>query len=106
ELGDAPAEPFRSYVRLTGLFKRGELTRLCLDGLEAHGGEACTREIAAHIIAAKGLDATDRALAISVGHGVVTTLGERYRRRLVGKAGKRQGTVLGRLEPGVERGGV
>lgn len=91
-------QQFPAYVRLSTIFKRGELFRFCQEAIGASpDGTADTRQIAAHIIAAKGWDASDRALAVSVGHSVVTTLGERYRRGLAQKVGKRNGANVWRL---------
>lgn len=94
-------QQFPAYVRLTTIFKRGELFRFCQEALQASpDGTADTRQVAAHIIAQKGWDASDRALAVSVGHSVVTTLGERFRRGLVRKSGRRAGAVIWRLAEG------
>jgi hypothetical protein len=104
EVGDERLQ-FPAYVSFRSVFKKGEIFGLCKEAMQvpASGGSAdnCTgldtRQIAAYIIAKKGWDATDRALAVSVGHSVVTTMGERFRRGLVTKAGKRQGAVVWRL---------
>jgi hypothetical protein len=93
EVGDDRRQ-FPAYVNLKGLYRKGELTALCLEALGSlpeRSGDS--RQIAAYIIAKKGWDASDRALAVSVGHGVVSTLGARWRRGLVEKLGKVGGAV-------------
>lgn len=84
---------FPVYIKLTTLFRRGELTRLCEEALQAAPeGRLTTREIAATIMAAKGWDAADKALCVSVARNVVHTLDEAARRRRgFVKAGKRAG---------------
>src|SRR4051794_36517141 len=50
---------FPVYVKLGGLFRRNELPRLCAEALRASPeGEMDSRQIAAAVIATKGLDAS------------------------------------------------
>jgi hypothetical protein len=77
EVGDGPPQ-FPVHVDFKGLYRKGELTRLCLEALESFPDSSGTsREIAAYIVKQKGWDATDRPLAISVGYSAVSTLGAR-----------------------------
>jgi hypothetical protein len=101
EVGDQALQ-FPAYVRLSTVFKRGELMRLCQEALQAAPeGTATTRELAVWIIAHKGWDTGDKALAVSVVHSVVTTLSERKRRKgTVELLGKRGGVNLWRLPEG------
>ncbi len=97
EVGDRQQQ-FPAYVNMRSLYRKGELTALCLEALETfpeRSGDS--RQIAAYIIAKKGWDATDRPLAVSVGHNVVSTLGARWRRGLIEKVGKEGGAVVWRL---------
>src|SRR5690606_30507036 len=78
---------FPAYVSFRSIFKKGEIFGLCKEALAAsEDSTGDTRQIAAYIIAKKGWDASDRVLAVSVSHSVVTTLGERFRRGLIQKA--------------------
>jgi hypothetical protein len=89
---------FPAYVSFRTLFKRGEVFDLCKQAIAASpDGTTTSRDIAAYIIAQKGWDASDRALAVSVGHTVITVMGERFRRGLVEKVGKRAGAVVWRM---------
>lgn len=91
--------PFPVYVRMNTLFKRGEVTRLCEEALHAAPeGALDTRQLADHVMTAKGWDASDKALVVSVTRTVVVTLSERKRRnRAITLAGKRDGVNLWRL---------
>jgi hypothetical protein len=90
---------FPAYVSFKGLYRRGELTRLCREALERLPERAGTsRDIAAYIIAQKGWDASDKPLAVSVAYSAVGTLGRQWRSGLVQKIGKRGNAVLWRLK--------
>ena len=95
-LFEARTEPrqFPAYVRLTTIFKRGEITRYIQAAAEASPDGIDSRQVAARIIADKGWDATDRALAVSIAHSVVTVLGHLYRKGRAEKIGRRQGAVV------------
>ena len=72
---------FPVYVKLGRLFQRNELPELIRRALRAApDGSLDTRELALAITAAKGWDASDKALAVSVGAKLVPTLSERRRR--------------------------
>jgi hypothetical protein len=89
---------FPVYVQLKRLFSRGELPRLCREALEASPeGELDTRQLAAHVMAAKGWETTDRALTTSVTFRVSQTMDEHSKRTgKVRKAGKRAGVNVWR----------
>lgn len=90
---------FPVYVQLKRLFSRGELPRLCREALEASpDSELDTRQLAAHVMAAKGWETTDKALATSVAFRVTQTMDEHWRRTgTVRKVGKRAGVNVWRL---------
>jgi hypothetical protein len=61
-----------SYVDLQRLFKSGEMAAMCKAALA--DGPKDTRQIVAHIVEAKGLDAGDRVLAKAVNRRLNYTL--------------------------------
>jgi hypothetical protein len=71
---------FPAYVMLKQMFPRGDLARLCKEALAASEDSMDTRQLALHVMAEKGWDASDRALAVSVAKRIVTTLDELSRR--------------------------
>jgi hypothetical protein len=91
---------FPVYVTLKRMFSRGELPRLCREALEASPErELDTRQLAAHVMAAKGWETTDKALTISVTHKVTHAMDELWRRTgKVRKAGKRAGVNVWTLK--------
>src|SRR5271170_2244879 len=62
-LFEATGEPgaLTPYVDTHRLFARGELMRLCKDALAS--GPKTTKELALHVMAAKGLDTGDKVMA-------------------------------------------
>ena len=62
-LFEATGEPsdINPYVDTHRLFARGEMMRLCKDGLAS--GPKSTKELALYVMAAKGLDTGDKVLA-------------------------------------------
>jgi len=84
----------RSYMNLAKLFPRHELPRLCRAALEASTGPISTREIAAHVIAAKGLDGQDRHLRKAIAYKVVNVMRRWERERKAGRVGKKAGAVV------------
>jgi hypothetical protein len=77
----------RVYVDLARVFTYGEIARLCIAELAA--GERTTRELAAALMASKGLDTADRVLAKSVCLSVVMSMRSCARRNKVRCVGKR-----------------
>ena len=90
--GDGPKPT--AYMNLTKLFPRFELPKLCRAALDAATGPISTRDIAAHVIAAKGLDGTDRHLRTAIAYKVVQHMRRLERERRVGRTGKVAGADL------------
>lgn len=84
----------RPATSLGRLFKRGEVFRLALEALEAAGKPLDTRELAAAIAEAKGLDAGDKVLRKAIAYNIVCTLTMRAKRGQIVKGGKRRGVVV------------
>ena len=85
-----------AYMNLSKLFPRHELPRLCRAALEASTGPISTREIAAHVIAAKGLDGQDRHLRKAIAYKVVNVMRRWERERKASRVGKKAGAVVWR----------
>ena len=85
EHGDAPR-----YADIHRLFGRGEITKLCKAAIAKHGPQD-TRQLAAHVLAAKGFDASDEVLRKAVAYKIVQALRMQHKRGTIGDAGKRQG---------------
>ena len=83
-----------AYMNLAKLFPRHELPRLCKAALEGATGPISTRDIAAHIIAAKGLDGQDRHLRKAIAYKVVNVMRRWERERKVARTGKKAGAVV------------
>lgn len=90
---------FPVYVNLTRMFRRGEIAKYAEEAIAASAdGTATTRQIAAHIVAAKGWDASDRALAASVATRVVNVMAMHVKRgKRFQRVGKRAGVNVWRL---------
>lgn len=82
----------KSYMNLGRLFPRHELPKLCKAALA--DGPRSTREIAAHVMQAKGLDGQDRHLRKAVAYKVVQVMRRWERERQVTRFGKAQGAVI------------
>lgn len=54
----------KQYRRYSRLFKQGECYRLCLDALRAANGKAATTAISDHIMAVKGIPASQQKTVI------------------------------------------
>lgn len=78
--GDDPAS-HRNYVNLFKLFRYGEMAQLCRDALA--DGPLTTVQMAQRIMAAKGLDATDKELVRSVTYSVLHSMRGMRGRRVV-----------------------
>jgi len=85
------------YMDLNRLFRRGETTELCIAALQEEG-ELDTRELTARVMAAKGLDASDKVLFQAIALRVVQTLRVRaIRGKQIDGSKRRRGVYLWRL---------
>jgi len=78
--GDDPAT-HRTYVNLFKLFRYGEMAKLCRDALA--DGPLTSAQVAARVMALKGMDATDKELARSVAFSVLHSMRGMKNRRIV-----------------------
>ena len=85
-----------AYMNLSYLFPRHELPRLAKAALEANGNPMSTVEIAAHVIAAKGLDTKDRYLRKAITYKLVQLLRQWEKRRQIQRVGKAGTAVVWR----------
>ena len=97
-LFEATGEPgaLSPYVDTHRLFARGELMRLCKDALAS--GPKTTKELALHVMAAKGLDTSDKVLARSMAMRLIHALRMQWRRGLLDGDGKVKGARVWRLK--------
>lgn len=94
---DETTEP-RVYMNLTRMFKRGEIAKLVGDYLASvPDGIADTRQIAAHVMQAKGWDVTDKPLLVSLTSRITHAMTRGQRRGRIARAGKRKGVNLWRI---------
>lgn len=84
----------KSYMNLAKLFPRHELPKLCRAALEASTAPISTREIAAYVIQAKGLDGKDRHLRKAIAYKVVNVMRRWERERKASRVGKKAGAVV------------
>src|SRR5277367_4829325 len=79
-LFEATGEPsdINPYVDTHRLFARGEMMRLCKDGLAS--GPKSTKELALYVMAAKGLDTGDKVLARAMATRMIHALRLQWRR--------------------------
>src|ERR1019366_8550545 len=68
----------RPYVDTHRLFARGELMKLCKEALAS--GPKTTKELALHVMAAKGLDTGDKVLAHAMAMRLIHALRQQWRR--------------------------
>ena len=61
----------RAYLNLAKAFPRNEIPKLIWPALEAATEAVSTRDLAAHVIAAKGMDAQDRHLRKALAYKIV-----------------------------------
>lgn len=80
-------------MELAALFPRHELPRLAKEALADSPDGLSTVQVAAHVIAAKGLDAKDRHLRKVIGYKVVQLLRRREKVRQVVRL-KKVGTAI------------
>jgi hypothetical protein len=84
-----------SYVDTLHLFKRGEIVKICKSGLAA--GAMDTRELALHVVKAKGLDEADTVLRRSISFRVVQALRMQEKRGRIKRLEKRRGAIVWEL---------
>ena len=78
-----------SYVDVHRIFARNEAIDLCKAALAS--GPINTRQLAQHVMKAKGLDAGDKVLAKAVASRLIHALRQRCRRSGLVDGGKRRG---------------
>lgn len=90
-LFEATGEPgaLSPYVDTHRLFARGEMMRLCKDTLAS--GPKTTKELALHVMAAKGLDGGDKVTAHAMAMRLIHALRAQWRRGLISGEGKVKG---------------
>jgi hypothetical protein len=86
------------YVDTHRLFRYGEMWTLCRAAL-AKNGPMTTRELALHVMKAKGFDIGDRVLAKGIGYRLIQALSNHKDRRRLEMIGKRHGVCVWRLPP-------
>ncbi len=83
------------YVDTHRLFKRGEPVVLCKEALAK--GPMTTRELALHVMKAKGLDTGDKVLAKGIGNSLIHALRMQRQRGKLILDGKHHGVSVWRL---------
>jgi hypothetical protein len=82
-------EELSSYIDTQRMFARGEMIRLCKEALAK--GPKTTKELALHVMAAKGLDTGDRVLAHAMAQRMIHALRQQWRRGQLQDDGKVKG---------------
>src|SRR4051812_41350589 len=91
---------FPVYIQLKRMFAKGELPRLCREAIEASPERQLdTRQLATAVMVAKGWDATDKVLAVSVAGRIIHVPDAAARTGKFRKAGRRSGVNLWTLPP-------
>lgn len=83
------------YVDTHRLFKRGEPVTLCKQALAK--GPMTTRELALHVMKAKGLDTGDKVMAKGIGSTLIHALRMQAQRGKLVRDGKRVGVIVWQL---------
>lgn len=98
-LFEATGEPgaLSPYVDTHCLFARGEMMNLCKDALAS--GPKTTKELALHVMAAKGLDTGDKVLARSMAMRLIHALRMQWRRGMIDGNGKVKGARVWAIPP-------
>ena len=86
-----------AYMHLAHVFPRHELPKLAKAALEATPDGMSTIQVAAHVIAAKGLDTTDKRLRKAIGYKIVQLLRQWEKKRKVERVEKVGTVVVWRL---------
>lgn len=83
------------YVDLHRFMKRGEAMTLCKEALAV--GPLSTRQLAAHIMRAKGMDAGDVVLGKAIASRLIHSLRQQWRRGMLEAAGRKGAVRIWRL---------
>ena len=88
---EASGEPSDTapYIDTHRMFARGEPMALCREALAS--GPKTTKELALHVMAAKGLDTGDNVLAHAMATRLIHALRQQWRRGLISGEGKVKG---------------
>ena len=99
-LFEASGEPegISSYVDTHRMFARGEMVRLCKEALAS--GPKTTKELALHVMAAKGLDTGDKVLAHAMAQRMIHALRQQWRRGQLQDGGRDKGARVWALASG------
>jgi hypothetical protein len=87
-----------SYIDTHRMFARGEMVRLCKEALAS--GPKTTKELALHVMAAKGLDTGDKVLAHAMAQRMIHALRQQWRRGQLQDGGKVAGARVWTLHLG------
>ena len=82
-------DTFKPYTDIHRIFARGEMIRICKSALAT--GPKNTRQLALHVMAAKGLDTGDKVLAHAMAQRMIHALRQQWRRGLIEGEGKVKG---------------
>jgi hypothetical protein len=82
-----------AYMNLSKVFPRNEIPKLIWPVIEAATAPISTRDLAAHVIAVKGLDGQDRHLRKALAYKIVQIVRRWERERRVKRLGK-EGTSV------------
>lgn len=98
-LFESSGEPgaVQPYVDPRRVFARGEPMKLCKEALAS--SPKSTKELALHVMAAKGLDTGDKVLAHAMATRLIYALRQQWRRGLISGEGKVKGAHLWTLKP-------
>jgi hypothetical protein len=88
-------EDMPRYVDVYRLFARGEQITLCKEALAT--GQKSTRDLALHVMEAKGLDVGDKVMAKAVAAQLIHSLRMQANRGKILRAGKKGTALLWRL---------
>jgi hypothetical protein len=88
-----------AYMQLAALFPRHELPRLAREALAASPDGITAPQIAAHVIAAKGLNVKDRHLRKAIGYKAVQVLRRWEQMRKIERVGKVGTAIVWQFKP-------
>jgi hypothetical protein len=96
EHGREPTQ-FPVHMGVARLFKRGELVALCLEALRGSPAGLDTRELAQHVMRAKGLDGADRVLRNTIAYSIMNAMRRQWKLNKTTSPEKRRGVRLWNL---------